>query len=88
FKIDKNYISREFMEFQIKRAREFYGKAEKGIKLIQDKRCAFVASIMKDMYSAILDEIEHNDFNVFKKRAVVPLNRKLIIIMKRLAGLK
>jgi len=73
-----------FLSFQIERARDYYNRASTGIDMIADKRCAFVACIMKDMYAGILGQIEKNGYNVFKKRAYVPFTRKCAIILKRL----
>lgn len=58
------------MRFQIKRARTYYQQAEKGISyLIRDSHLPVWASLM--LYQGILDAIEENDYEVFKKRAFV-----------------
>ncbi|HEY9704517.1 MAG TPA: phytoene synthase [Allocoleopsis sp.] len=68
---------REFMKFQIQRARKFYAEAEKGISLLSaDARLPVWAALM--LYSQILDVIENNDYDVFNKRAFVPSSRKFI----------
>ncbi len=68
---------REFMKFQIQRARKFYAEAEKGISLLSaDARLPVWAALM--LYSQILDVIENNDYDVFNKRAFVPSTRKFI----------
>ncbi|MGL5942881.1 MAG: 15-cis-phytoene synthase CrtB [Waterburya sp.] len=65
------------MKFQIKRAREYYKKAEKGIRyLIRDSRLPVWASLMH--YQGILKEIEANDYDVFNKRAFVAKYKKTI----------
>lgn len=67
----------ELMRFQIQRARKFYAKAEKGIgALSADARWPVWAAAMH--YSKILDVIEDNRFDVFRKRAYVPIRKKLI----------
>ena len=78
-----NSNAKSFLKFQIERARDYYSRASAGINMISDKRCAFVACIMKDMYAEILNQIEKNGYNVFKKREYVPWGRKCAIILKR-----
>ncbi len=67
---DSGTRAQSFLRFQIERARDYYNRASKGINMITDKRCAFVACIMKDMYAGILEQIEKNGYNVFKKGLV------------------
>ena len=58
------------MRFQIKRARNYYHQAEKGIRyLIRDSHLPVWASLM--LYRGILDAIEKNNYDVFDKRAFV-----------------
>ena len=65
------------MKFQIKRARGYYLKAEKGIRyLIRDSRLPVWASLMH--YQGILNEIEANNYDVFNKRAFVPKYKKIL----------
>ena len=65
------------MQFQIKRAREYYRQAEKGIRyLIRDSRLPVWASLM--LYQGILDEIERNNYDVFNQRAFVPKYKKTL----------
>jgi len=67
---------RSLMRFQIQRARQFYTKAEKGIRYLSaDARLPVWASLMH--YSQILNVIERNDYNVFNLRAYVPQLQKL-----------
>ncbi len=64
------------MAFQIKRARQYYQDAEKGIKyLIRDSRLPVWASLM--LYQGILGAIERNNYDVFNKRAFVAKPMKL-----------
>ena len=59
---------RNFMRFQIDRARKLYAEAEKGIALLErDGQLAIGAS--SSFYQGILDAIESNDYDVFSKRA-------------------
>jgi phytoene synthase len=68
---------RNFMRFQIQRARKYYAQAEKGIsRLSEDARWPVWAAAM--LYSQILNEIERNDYDVFRKRAYVSNLRKVL----------
>ncbi len=63
------------MEFEIRRAREYYRQAERGIRyLIRDSRLPVWASLM--LYQGILDEIERNRYDVFHQRAFVSTYKK------------
>ncbi|MBM3244498.1 MAG: phytoene/squalene synthase family protein [Candidatus Omnitrophica bacterium] len=73
--VNENF--RSLMKFQIERARDLYRESELGIIMIADRRCRFVASLMKEIYSGILDEIEKNGYDVFSKRAYVNLWGKI-----------
>lgn len=67
---------RELMRFQIQRTRQFYAKAEEGIRYLSpDARLPVWASLM--LYSQILDVIERNQYDVFRQRAYVPGWQKL-----------
>ncbi|WP_390883206.1 15-cis-phytoene synthase CrtB [Kovacikia minuta] len=70
---------RELMRFQIQRARKFFASAESGIsRLDRDARFPVWAALM--LYRGILDEIERNRYDVFRRRAYVPGPRKLTYI--------
>lgn len=59
---------RAFMRFQIERTRMLYAEAEPGIGWLDpDGRFAIAAA--SRLYSAILDDIEAHDFDVFTRRA-------------------
>lgn len=61
---------RAFMKDQIKRARMFFDRSEKGVgELDKDSRWPVWASLT--LYRQILDSIEANDYNNFTKRAYV-----------------
>ncbi len=67
---------REFMRFQIERNRRLYTEAMPGIDLLnRDGRFAIAAAA--ELYRAILDEIEVNDYDVFRYRASVKRADKL-----------
>lgn len=66
----------ELMQFQIARARQFYQKALPGIEhLTPDSRLSI--AVAANLYSRILDMIERNGYDVFTRRAYVPMGRKL-----------
>jgi phytoene synthase len=73
------------MQFQIARARTLYQSADSGIELLPARSAACVRSA-RVLYSRILDEIEANDYDVFSKRARVPIVRKLVTAAWYLAG--
>lgn len=67
-KVDKRW--RDFMRFQIQRARRLYADSLPGVGLLhRDGRFAIAAA--GDLYRAILDQIEQNDYDVFSRRATV-----------------
>jgi phytoene synthase len=64
------------MKFQIQRARDYYQKAEEGIKyLIPDSRLPVWSALI--LYQRILKVIENNDYDVFNNRAYVPKTNKI-----------
>ncbi len=59
---------RAFMRFQIERARRLFAEALPGVALLgQSGRFAIGAAA--ELYQAILDDIEANDYDVFSRRA-------------------
>jgi phytoene synthase len=73
---------RAFMQFQIERTRRLYAEAEPGIALLHsDGRFAIAAAA--GLYSAILNDIEAHDYDVFNRRAYVSSWGKV----RRLPGL-
>lgn len=61
---------RDFMRFQIDRARHIYAEAQPGIDMLhKDGRVAVAAAAT--FYEAILDDIEAHDYDVFSRRAHV-----------------
>ncbi len=75
--IDERWIG--LMEFEIKRAREFYAQAESGIATLQpDSRWPVSASLM--LYRQILNAIERNQYQVFRSRAYVSTFGKVLAL--------
>ena len=73
---------RQFMQFQIERNRRLYDQSMAGVALLNaDGRFAIQAAA--ELYRGILDEIERNDYDVFRRRASVSKMGKL----KRLPGI-
>ncbi len=74
---DENFV--ELLKFQITRARDYYKKSEKGIPLLE-KDSRFTVLLASRIYAAILDEIERQNYDVFKRRAHTTLLQKIMII--------
>jgi phytoene synthase len=68
-----------FLRFQIDRNRQLYAEAWPGIALLDpDGKLAIAAAAR--FYEAILDDIEANDYDVFKRRAHVSAWGKLRLV--------
>ena len=74
---DENF--RKLMQFQIKRARQYYREGEKGISFLE-KDSRFTVLLASRIYGRILDEIENLDYNVFMERAHTTKLKKLLSI--------
>lgn len=81
----RNGAFRSLMDFQAARAREFYARANPGIALL-DPRGRFAVRIASDVYRAILQRLEANEYDSFTRRAVVPPMQKYWITARGLAG--
>lgn len=78
----KNYrICRPFVKFKVKQAKDLFVHAEKGIHLLP-KKVQFPILLSSRLYGAILDQIEKQDFDVFRKRARTNIFQKIIISIK------
>lgn len=68
---------RDFMRFQIERARRLYQEAMPGIGLLhRDARFSVMAAA--ELYGGILRAIEANDYDVFSSRARLRTHQKLL----------
>jgi phytoene synthase len=77
-RIDERW--RDFMRFQLARARRLYAEAMPGIAMLHpDGRFAVAAAAT--LYKGILDDIETHDYNVFERRAHVTRGRKLVLLL-------
>jgi phytoene synthase len=56
------------MRFQVERARALYAEAWQGIGMLEREGQMAIAAA-SDFYSAILEDIEAHDYNVFTRRA-------------------
>jgi phytoene synthase len=59
---------REFMRFQLERARQLYAESRPGIKMLEREGQLAIATA-SSLYEGILDVIESNDYDVFSRRA-------------------
>ncbi|QDZ17560.1 phytoene synthase [Chloropicon primus] len=67
---------RQFMKFQIERARQYFKMAEDGVmKLEENARWPVLSALV--LYQQILDSVENNDYDNFTQRAYVPKWKKL-----------
>ena len=71
-----NEAFRALIRFQMARADEYYLRAQPGISLLSAD-CHMAVRLSATLYRSILDRIRLNNFNVFTKRASVPLKTKL-----------
>lgn len=76
---NENFI--ELMRFETRRAREYYHKARMALR--PDERVTmFAAEIMDAIYYRLLEKIELNDFNIFKRKVRVAAVHKIMIAAK------
>jgi phytoene synthase len=87
FGIDERNISekrvcesfRRMMRFQIERAHGYYESADAGIPMLErDSR--LTVTLMSHNYRRILGVIERNGYDIYSRRASVPLHRKLMTV--------
>jgi phytoene synthase len=69
----------ELVRFEVARCRSLYASADVGIEMLPDRsaRCIRAA---RTLYARILDEIERQDHDVFRRRATVPTWRKALVV--------
>ncbi len=80
--LEEKWVSdefRELMQFQIKRARDFYLRSERGIPLLASDGSQFTVWLMRCVYAGILDEIENIEYDVLNQRASTSFRRKLLL---------
>jgi phytoene synthase len=77
---------RAMMRYQIGRARAYYSYGEVGIPGLPNDGSRFCARLMSTIYSAILDEIERANYDVFRGRVHVSFARKLWLAVTKCGG--
>lgn len=70
---------RAFMRFQIDRTRRLYAEALPGVAML-GRRGRFAVGAAAELYQAILNDIEANDYDVFSRRAHT-LDRQKVALM-------
>ncbi|GAC1540991.1 MAG: phytoene synthase [Vulcanimicrobiaceae bacterium] len=72
--VDEKFVA--LMRFQIARVRALYGEAEPGIAMLSPQS-RYTVRLALSLYRRILNAIERNAYDVFTRRAYVPLRSKL-----------
>lgn len=70
------------LQFQIQRARQYYSRCLTGLSFIKNRGCRFLVLAIRQMYAAILEAIEKNDYNIFAGRTQVSNLKKIAIIFE------
>ncbi len=73
--LDERFVA--LMKFQIARVRELYREAEPGIAMLSPES-RYTVRLALSLYRGILDAIERNGYDVFRRRAYVPLRAKVV----------
>jgi phytoene synthase len=73
--IDERFVA--LMKFQIARVRDLYLEAEPGIAMLSPES-RYTVRLALTLYRRILRAIELNGFDVFQRRAYVPLQAKIV----------
>jgi len=81
---------REFMRFQVERAREQYRRAEPGIGRLAAGGPRLATWLMRELYAGILDPIEASGYDVFSRRHGLRLGQKILrgatVVIRRAGG--
>lgn len=77
----------ELMRFQSHRVRTFFHKARTSLRP-DEKPTIFAAEIMDSIYYRLLEKIELNDFNVYRKKIRVSTAHKLLTTIKHWLSVK
>lgn len=76
-----NEAFRELIHYQMRRACDYYQRALPGIALL-DADCRPAVRLSASLYQGILDRIHLNNYNVFTRRASVPLQTKIATALR------
>ena len=68
---------KEFMNFQVERAREQYRRSEPGIGQLGAGGPRLATWLMRELYAGILDPIEASGYDVFSRRHALTLGQKI-----------
>lgn len=77
---------RTLMRDQVARARALYAVARRGIPLLDGARSRLTVRLMAAVYGDILRAIEAQDYDVFRRRAVVSGGRKMMLAAAALSA--
>lgn len=77
---------RGLMRAQVARARALYAEARRGVPLLEGMRARLTVRLMAGVYGDILRVIEAQDYDVFRRRAVVSGGRKLVLAASALGA--
>ena len=81
--VDERFIA--LMRFEIERARKLYELADEGMGYIPRGR-RFPVVVARELYAAILNRIEAQNYDVFSRRAQVSRPAKLVVAARCAAG--
>lgn len=84
-KQERNSRFLELMEFEAKRAENWYGEATLQMTRA-DRKALKPAMIMADIYREVLERMRRDGFRVFERRYRVGKARKLLILLRHLIG--
>ena len=80
--VDERFVG--MMKFEIARARKLYDVADEGMKYIPRGR-RYPVMVARELYAAILDRIEAQNYDVFSQRAETSRSYKLRVAASRAA---
>ncbi len=81
---DVSQAWRRFTEFQIARTRDLYEQGFAGLQALTRDGSRQTAAVMAVVYGGILGAIERQNYDVFVRRARVPMWRKVMLVPKAL----
>lgn len=71
---------RQFMAFQVARARRLFDEADVVVSLFPDDGSRLTVRLLQRTYAGILGAIERNGYDVFRRRAYVGATAKVLIL--------
>jgi 15-cis-phytoene synthase len=83
--VDERFVA--LMRYQIERVRAMYAEAEPGIALLAPAS-RYTVRLAFSLYRGILDRIEANGYDVFTRRAFVPLPAKMLTALSVAARIR